>query len=128
MLLALALIVVRRRTAYAQQPSAAALATRQGADQVKGGNAISSRSCRASSSRPRTLPADQPGAQQGPERSRRQLRDGISPPRGEDLLNEVAKLYAARFTEQELKDALAFYKTPLGRKMLTEEPRVLDRA
>ena len=31
-------------------------------------------------------------------------------PRGGDLLNEAAKLYALRFTEQELKDALAFYK------------------
>ena len=34
----------------------------------------------------------------------------------------------ARFTEQELKDALAFYKSPLGRKMIVEEPKVLDQS
>jgi uncharacterized protein len=49
-------------------------------------------------------------------------------PRSVEMLNEVAKLYAARFTEQELKDALAFYKSPLGRKLLAEEPNVLDQS
>ena len=43
-------------------------------------------------------------------------------------MNEVAKLYAMRFTEQELKDALAFYKSPLGRKLLAEEPNLLDQS
>ncbi len=47
-------------------------------------------------------------------------------PRSVELVNDIAKLYATRFTEQELKDALAFYKSPLGRKLLVEEPRVLD--
>jgi hypothetical protein len=46
--------------------------------------------------------------------------------RGGDLFTEVAKLYASRFTEAELKDALAFYKTPLGRKIIVEEPRIID--
>jgi hypothetical protein len=49
-------------------------------------------------------------------------------PRGAEVLNDVAKLYASRFTEQELKDALAFYKSPLGRKMVTEEPNILDQS
>jgi len=49
-------------------------------------------------------------------------------PRGAEVLNDVAKLYASRFTEQELKDALAFYKSPLGRKMVTEEPSILDQS
>jgi uncharacterized protein len=49
-------------------------------------------------------------------------------PRGAEVLNDVAKLYASRFTEQELKDALAFYKSPLGRKLLTEEPNILDQS
>ena len=48
-------------------------------------------------------------------------------PRGAEIVNDVAKLYATRFTEQELKDALAFYKSPLGRKLLAEEPKVLDQ-
>jgi len=46
--------------------------------------------------------------------------------RAAELFNEVAKLYAARFTEQELKDVLAFYKTPAGKKVIAEEPRIID--
>jgi hypothetical protein len=49
-------------------------------------------------------------------------------PRGAEVMNDVAKLYASRFTEQELKDALAFYKSPLGRKMVKEEPEILDQS
>ena len=49
-------------------------------------------------------------------------------PRSAEILNEVAKVYAARFTEQELKDTLAFYKSPLGRKLITEEPAILDQS
>jgi len=49
-------------------------------------------------------------------------------PRSQEVVNEVAKLYAARFTEQELKDMLAFYKSPLGKKLLIEEPSILDQS
>ena len=49
-------------------------------------------------------------------------------PRSQEVVNEVAKLYAARFTEQELKDMLAFYKSPLGKKLLVEEPSILDQS
>lgn len=38
--------------------------------------------------------------------------------------DEIAKIYASRFTEQELKDLLAFYQSPLGKKAITEEPQV----
>src|SRR5262249_30157205 len=49
-------------------------------------------------------------------------------PRGAELVNELAKLFAPRFTEQELKDILAFYKSPLGRKLIAEEPAILDQS
>jgi len=52
---------------------------------------------------------------------------GSLSPRSGEILNDVAKLYTTRFTEQELKDALTFYKSPLGRKLLAEEPRVLEQ-
>src|SRR5437763_10829106 len=45
-----------------------------------------------------------------------------------DLANEVARFYAQRFTEQELKDMLVFFKTPLGKKYLTEKPKLLDES
>jgi uncharacterized protein len=43
-----------------------------------------------------------------------------------DVTNEIVRLYAQRFTEQELKDAIAFYKSPAGKKILAEEPKILD--
>ena len=54
-----------------------------------------------------------------------QLRTEYAP-RASQLVDQVAQLYARTFTEQELKDALTFYKSPLGRKIVTEEPKVLD--
>jgi len=47
-------------------------------------------------------------------------------PRFVELTDEVARLYAANFTEQELKDILAFYKTTAGKKLLAEQPKVVD--
>jgi hypothetical protein len=46
-------------------------------------------------------------------------------PRIQEINNEVAKAYASHFTESELKEMLAFYKSPVGRKMTTEEPKAL---
>jgi len=56
-----------------------------------------------------------------------QLRKEYDPKRAE-ILTEVAKIYAGRFTEQELKELVAFYKTPLGKKVVTEEPIALDQS
>lgn len=47
-------------------------------------------------------------------------------PRFSELNGEVAKLYAGRFSEQELKDLLAFYKSPLGQKLLAQQPQIID--
>jgi uncharacterized protein len=46
--------------------------------------------------------------------------------RRNELLSEAAKFYAQRFTEAELKDLVTFYKTPIGRKMVQQEPQALD--
>jgi uncharacterized protein len=45
-----------------------------------------------------------------------------------ELVYEVAIVYAKHFTEQELKDLVTFYKSPLGQKMLKEEPVALDES
>ena len=47
-------------------------------------------------------------------------------PRRLELQNELVSLYAQAFSEQELKEALAFYKSPLGKKLIVQEPKVLD--
>jgi hypothetical protein len=49
-------------------------------------------------------------------------------PRLDALRSEIAQIYATRFTEQEMKDTLAFYKSPLGKKILSEEPVFVDRS
>jgi hypothetical protein len=46
--------------------------------------------------------------------------------RSSELVDQTAQLYATRFTEPELKQILAYYQSPLGQKMLAEEPQVLD--
>jgi hypothetical protein len=54
-----------------------------------------------------------------------QLRTEFAPRRNE-IIDAAAKAYAARFSEPELKEIVAFYKTTAGKKMLQQEPLVLD--
>jgi uncharacterized protein len=56
-----------------------------------------------------------------------QLRAELAPRRAE-LTEQVALLYAQRFTEQELKSTLLFYKSPLGKKLAAEEPGFVDQS
>lgn len=41
---------------------------------------------------------------------------------------ELASLYADAFTEAELKELLAFYQTPVGRKVLEQMPQLMAHA
>jgi uncharacterized protein len=45
-------------------------------------------------------------------------------PRFDELAAEMAKLYASHFTEAELKELLAFYKSPVGAKFIVEQPKI----
>lgn len=47
-------------------------------------------------------------------------------PRFSELTDEVAGFYAKQFSEQELKEILAFYRSPVGKKMLAQQPKVVD--
>src|SRR5471030_2127699 len=47
-------------------------------------------------------------------------------PRLVELSDEVAKLYATSFTEQELKTIIVFYQSPTGKKLLAQQPKVVD--
>jgi hypothetical protein len=49
-------------------------------------------------------------------------------PRKAEMQQELTRIYAAHFTEQELKEVLAFYKTPLGKKLIAEEPKALEES
>lgn len=43
-----------------------------------------------------------------------------------ELVDEAARQYAARFSDAELKELATFFKSPVGKKMLVQEPQVLD--
>jgi len=47
-------------------------------------------------------------------------------PRMAELTGEVAKIYAAHFTEPELKELLVFYNSPIGKKMVAEQSVVVN--
>jgi uncharacterized protein len=49
-------------------------------------------------------------------------------PRVDELVDATARIYASQFTEQELKQLLTFYQSPLGQKVLTVEPKIMDQA
>ena len=46
--------------------------------------------------------------------------------REKEIGEQMAKIYASDFTEQELKDLTAFYKSPIGQKLLTQEPQAIQ--
>ena len=46
--------------------------------------------------------------------------------REKEIGEGMAKIYANEFTEQELKDLVTFYKSPLGQKLLASEPRAIQ--
>jgi hypothetical protein len=46
--------------------------------------------------------------------------------REKEIGDGMAQIYANEFTEQELKDLVTFYKSPLGLKLLGSEPRAIQ--
>jgi uncharacterized protein len=46
--------------------------------------------------------------------------------REKEIGEGMANIYANEFSEQELKDLVTFYKSPLGQKLLATEPRAIQ--
>ena len=46
--------------------------------------------------------------------------------REKEIGEGMGQVYANEFTEQELKDLVNFYKSPLGQKLLSSEPRAIQ--
>ena len=71
-------------------------------------------------SRKDIIAADQPRPlSQGSSEVATKLTQRICTRAAADLQQALATSYAQHFTEQEIKEALAFYKTPLGKKLVT---------
>ena len=69
--------------------------------------------------------AEQPQLPEGPQRGRRDRRKNLAG-REKEIGDGMAKIYASEFTEQELKDLVTFYKSPLGQKLLASEPKAIQ--
>ena len=46
--------------------------------------------------------------------------------REKEVSDAMAQIYTNEFSEQELKDLVTFYKSPLGAKLLASEPRAIQ--
>ena len=46
--------------------------------------------------------------------------------REKEIGEGMAQVYASEFTEQELRDLVTFYKSPLGQKLLLNEPKAIQ--
>jgi len=124
----LALVLAAISPAQAQQPTANALALAKEIIIVKGGNAIYEPVVPQVVEQARGLfLQSNPTLGKDINEVAAKLQAELTP-RTAELLNDGARLYAARFTEQELKEVLAFYKSPVGRKVITQEPVILDQS
>lgn len=47
-------------------------------------------------------------------------------PRMSELSGHIAQLYTERFSEPELKELLVFYKSPVGKKLIAQQPIIGD--
>ena len=123
--LAVALIALAP-SAYGQQPSAAAMATAKELITATGATAVFSPLIAGVVEQSKLLFLQQdPGLAKDLNEISAQIRTDLAP-RFSELTNEVATLYATNFSEEELKAILAFYQSPVGKKLLVTQPRLID--
>jgi hypothetical protein len=113
--------------AVAQQPTAGAMATAKELMQVKGATGIFDPLVPGiiESAKNAFLPTH-PGLFRELNEVAAILRTQFASRRNE-ILDEIARLYAQRFSEAEMKEVIAFYKSPVGRKFVSDEPEVIDQ-
>lgn len=112
--------------AHAQQPSAAAMSSAKELISITGATTLFSPLIAGVVEQAKGLFLQQnPALSKDLNEIATRMRADLQP-RFTELTDEVARLYAQNFTEQELKDILAFYKTPAGKKLLIAQPQVVD--
>ena len=119
-------LIVAGPGARAQQPSAAAMATAKELITLTGATTLFSPLIAGVVEQAKLLFLQQnPGLSKDLNEVANQIRTDLQPRFGE-LTDEVARLYATNFSEQELKEVVAFYKTPAGKKLLVQQPKIID--
>lgn len=127
-ILAVALAAGPAALAQGPQPSAAALATAKQLVEVTGGVSLFSPLIPGVVEQSKLLFLQQnPMLQKDLNEIAAKMRDELQP-RFAEVMQEVARQYATHFTEQELKEILAFYLSPAGKKMLAEQPTVVNNS
>jgi hypothetical protein len=126
--LGVAIILGSSIAAAQQQPSPAALATAKELVTIKGVQGVYEPLIRGVVEKARLVFLQtNPMLSKDLNEVAAKLRNDLNS-RSAEGLSETARLYAMHFNEQELKDVLAFYKSPLGRKMLAQEPLIADES
>jgi hypothetical protein len=119
-------LVVSSPAAFAQQPTAAAIASGKELVAATGAAAVFDPLIAGVIEQAKLLYLQQnPGLSKDLNEIADKMRSDLTP-RMTELSDEVAKLYATNFTDQELKTILVFYQSPTGKKMLAQQPKVVD--
>lgn len=63
-----------------------------------------------------------------PQISEEYWKKTISDENVNDLLNKMTPLYSKYYTEKEINDLVAFYKTPTGKKMVETMPQLMNES
>jgi hypothetical protein len=119
-------LAVSSPAAHAQQPTAAAIASGKELVAITGTTTLFNSLIAGVIEQAKLLYLQQnPGLSKDLNEIADKLRSDMAP-RLSELSDEVAKLYATNFTDQELKTIIAFYQSPAGKKLLTQQPIVVD--
>ncbi len=114
--------------AQAQQPSASAIATAREVLETKGGLVMFEPIVPGVIETAKNVFVQQsPNLQKDLNEVAAALRTSMAP-RTNELKNEIAKTYAQNFSEPELKELLVFFKTPIGKKLITQEALYVEQA
>ena len=112
--------------AHSQQPSAAAMSTAKEIVTITGATTLFNPLIAGVVEQAKLLFLQQnPGLSKDLNEIAIKMRNDLAP-RFDELVNDVARNYAIHFTEQELKDVLAFYKSPAGKKLISEQSKVVE--
>jgi hypothetical protein len=121
-----AALVISAAAAHAQQPSAASIAVAKQLIATTGATTVFNPLIAGVVEQAKLLFLQQdPGLAPDLNEVAAKIRTDLQP-RFSEIADAVAKAYATNFSEQELKDILAFYQTPSGKKFLDTQPKVID--
>jgi hypothetical protein len=119
-------LAVSSPAAFAQQPTPAAIATGKELVVITGATALFAPLVAGVIEQAKLLYLQQnPNLSKDLNEIADKLRAEMTP-RLTEISDEVAKLYAVNFTEAEMKSIIAFYQSPAGKKLLTQQPQVVD--